>query len=396
MKIIQVISLGYEIGGAELIVKRLKEILIFRGHEVIVLSSDLRGDKKHFSDVEFKGINPSNPAKLLFHLFNPYSYFKFRSLIREFKPDIVHIHTMSELSPSILFLLRQTPTIMTIHGPEEFTKSMIIWFLPPSDFKKGDYNLKNLNFAGKAHYFYYIYIQRYIYKLGFKNVDLFITPSKYIMRAVKKDLCPIKTLHNGIDLFKYCNIKNTYQLLFVGRFGKVKGIEFIISALPKILNKFPNAKLNIVGEGKYKNNLIKIVKMLKLDKSVKFIGWIEHNKLTSYYKNSSIFVMPSICPEAFGLVGIEAMSVGRPVIASNVGGIAEWLDDGETGYLVNPGNSEQIAEKVIKLFSDRKLMEQMGKNARKKAEQFSIEKHANEIEKIYMKVIEKYKTKEVS
>ena len=393
MKIIQIISLGYETGGAEYIVKRLKEILIFRGHEVIVLSSDIGSDKKRFSDIEFKGMNPSNPAKLLFHLFNPYSYFKLRSLLKTFKPDIVHIHTMNELSPSILFLLSQTPTIMTIHGPEEFTKSMIIWFLPPSDFKNRDYNLKNLNFAGKTHYFYYTYIQRYIYKLGFNNIDLFITPSKYIMKLVKKDLCPIKTLHNGVDLFEYCNIKNTYQLLFVGRFEKVKGIEFVISALPKILNKFPNAKLNIVGEGKYKNSLIKIVKMLKLDKSIKFIRWMERNKLISYYNNSSIFVMPSICPEAFGLVGIEAMSVGRPVIASNVGGISEWLDDGETGYLVEPGNSEQIAEKVIKLFSDRKLMEQMGKNASKKAEQFSFEKHANEIEKIYKELTEKYKTK---
>ena len=108
---------------------------------------------------------------------------------------------------------------------------------------------------------------------------------------------------------------------------------------------------------------------------------------------STIIIVPSIYGEPFGLVGVEAFSVGRPVIASRVGGIPEWLDDGKTGFLVDPGNPEQISEKVIKLFSDKKLLEEMGKNAHKKAEQFSIDKHTKKIEKIYLDVIKKFKTK---
>lgn len=99
--------------------------------------------------------------------------------------------------------------------------------------------------------------------------------------------------------------------------------------------------------------------------------------------------MPSIWPESFGKVGPEAMSVGRPIIGSKVGGIPDWLIDENTGYLVEPKNSQQITEKVLKLFSNKNLREEMGKNARKKAEEFSIEKQIDAIENIYNKLLNK-------
>ena len=85
------------------------------------------------------------------------------------------------------------------------------------------------------------------------------------------------------------------------------------------------------------------------------------------------------------------MSVGRPVIASNVGGIPEWLEDRKTGCLVDPKNEKQIAEKVIELLSNRKQMEKMSVMAWKKVKQFSIEKHVDEIERLYQNLIEQYK-----
>jgi glycosyltransferase involved in cell wall biosynthesis len=85
------------------------------------------------------------------------------------------------------------------------------------------------------------------------------------------------------------------------------------------------------------------------------------------------------------------MSVGRPVIGTRIGGIPEIIDDGINGYLVEPKNPEQIAEKVIKLFAESTLLITMGRNARKKAEQFSIEKYAKKIGKIYEEIIRKNK-----
>src|SRR5665648_1288137 len=114
---------------------------------------------------------------------------------------------------------------------------------------------------------------------------------------------------------------------------------------------------------------------------------ILYSEVEKYYKKANIVIVTSVWPEPFGLIGSEAMSVGRPVIGTKVGGIPEWLEDGETGYLVEPGDPKQIAENVIKLLSDRKLMEKIGRNAMEKAKRFNIKKHVEEIEKVYKNVI---------
>jgi len=103
-------------------------------------------------------------------------------------------------------------------------------------------------------------------------------------------------------------------------------------------------------------------------------------------------VIPSILPENFGLVILEAMGAGRPVIGTNVGGISEIIVDGVNGYLVEPQNPEQIAEKAIKLFSDEDVLKAFGKNARTKAEEFSLEKYAINLVHIYEQVMSTYKS----
>ena len=177
----------------------------------------------------------------------------------------------------------------------------------------------------------------------------------------------------------------------MGRLSKEKGIKYLIKAMTDITKKIPAVHLNITGGGPEKENLERLIKQLKLEKNVSFIGQIPNKEIERYYKISNILIVPSICEEVFPLVGIEAMSAGRPVIGTRVGGIPEWLDDGKTGFLVDPGNSAQIAEKVIQLFSNRKLMDKMGENGRKKAEQLDIKNHIKEIEIVYQEVIDKYK-----
>jgi glycosyltransferase involved in cell wall biosynthesis len=397
MKILRIIDLGYVSGGAEAGVVEINKVLEKNGHIVKVLSSDINMNATdRFSDYEFKTISSKNPLKTIFRLFNPYSYFKLKNILNEYNPDIVHLHTMEHVSPSVLFLLKKYPAIMTIHGPEGFIKNLALWTLLPEHFKNNEFNKKYLTVMGRVHYFYHTYIQRAIYKLGFKNIDLFVGISNFITSVSKNELQPIVTIHNFVRLLKFKNLGNKNNLLFLGRVEKVKGIEYLIAALPKIIEKFPDAKLTIVGEGGYSNKMINLTKILNLEKSVIFIKKINHNEVEKFYHDTSVLIMPSIWPEAFGRVGIEAMSAGRPVIATNIGGIPEWLDDGKTGYLVEDKNSQQIAKKVISLFSNKKLLNQMGINARKKAEEFRIEKHSIEIENIYKTIITKYQYRKIA
>lgn len=391
MKILKIIDLGYVSGGAEAGVVELKEKLQQNGHVVKILSSNIRkyNDSDRFSDFEFRVANSTNPFKFFYNIFNPYSYFTLRKILKDFDPDIIHLHTMEHVSPSVLFLLKKYPTVMTVNGPETFLKPLALWTLLPSHFKKQDFNKKSLTFMGKLHYFYHVYVQRFIYKLGFKNVDLFISISNFITEKTKNEINPIITLNNFVRLLNYKVIKNN-NLLFLGRIEKVKGVEYLILGLPDIINKFPDTKLTVVGDGGYLEEMIKLTKRLNMQNSVIFTKKVNHDEIEKYYHNACIVILPSIWPEAFGKVGVEAMSAGRPVIATNVGGIPEWLNDGRTGYLIDKENSDQITNAVIKLLSNRKLLKDMGNNARLQAEKYNVDKYVKELEKIYKSVILKY------
>jgi glycosyltransferase involved in cell wall biosynthesis len=388
MKILLLNSYGIEVGGTETSIKELKVELEKKGHTVKLLTCDYSNGKILFADYVFSYHESNFILKLLFRLFNPYSYNALKTILKQYNPDIVHLHRMDLLSPSVLFLLKKYPTILTIHGPEDFIRSILIWFMPFTFFKNDTISVKNLTIIGRLHYYFHYYIQYYIYRLGLKNVDYFISPSKYFTKLLDSNIKPIVTVPNGIKLFKP-KVKNKldYNLLFLGRLDKFKGVEHLILALPQILKQFPKTILNIVGEGNYKKSLVKISKEQHVEDSVNFIPWRRTEEINKNYESADIVVMPSVWPESFGKVGVEAMSVGRPVIASRVGGIPEWLDDKKTGFLVEPGKSDKIAEKVLLLFSDNKLRLEMSREAGIHAKQFSIEHHTENILRTYTNLL---------
>ena len=393
MKILIINDFGYPEGGVETYLVNLRNLLEKRANIVKILTSDSHPELPHFNDYSFKSINPKSIFRVIPFLMNLYAYISLKRIIKNFKPDLVHLnYIFYHTSPSILLLLKNIPVVMTIHAHEILSPMGI-------DYDKCSHS--EFEYCGTCcgySRFPFEKLKRYLFRRLTNNIDLFLTQSRFnvSLHRNKKYIKPIKCLYNGVRLFEYSVNTNNNKLLFVGKLHQEKGILYLLRAIPNILKKFPNTTLDIIGTGIEKENLKNFTRKLSIELNVTFINRVNHAKLQKYYSNSSLVIVPSIYSESFGLVGVEAMSVGRPVIASRVGGISEWLDDGKTGFLVDPGNSEQIAEKVIHLLSDRKLLEQMGKNARKKAEQFSIEKHVIKIEKIYKELIEKYKTKEAS
>ncbi len=102
----------------------------------------------------------------------------------------------------------------------------------------------------------------------------------------------------------------------------------------------------VAGDGSALDELKKLAKELGISERVSFCGWIDHQKLDTLYQQCSMVVIPSIWPEPFGIVGIEAMAYGKPTIAYDVGGISEWLKDGDSGFLVKPGDENELVEKI--------------------------------------------------
>jgi len=391
MKILRITSLGYVGGGVENGIELLQPVLTRMGHEVRILSSDHKPSVPHFSHYEFKTLaGHTLLLKFLYRAFYPHAFFAVRRALRDFEPDVVQIHSLFEVSPSVLFLLKRYPTVLTVHGAEDYTKRLLLWAFPLHFFKHPrDLTRKNLNLLGWLHYLYHLFVSLPVYRLGFRNVDRFVVFSTYMQRMLSEEGIESVCIPNATKLYEPAPIDaSKHSLLYVGRLEKIKGVADAILALTQVLPQYPDAHLTIAGRGEYEQELKQLTADEGLDKHVTFAGYRTRAELYELYEQATVVVVPSVWPEPFGKVGIEALSVGRPVVGSDVGGISEWLTDGETGYLVPPESPHAIADKVRRLFGDAALLERISARAVERAREFSIETHAERITILYREAIE--------
>ncbi|MCH8877288.1 MAG: glycosyltransferase family 4 protein [Chloroflexi bacterium] len=150
------------------------------------------------------------------------------------------------------------------------------------------------------------------------------------------------------------------NVLFVGRLEKEKGVSFLIKAMALVTEKLPGARLLIAGDGGYRSALAKIAKSERVQNEVSFLGWLEDEQLRLAYKKSRLLVLPSIWEEGLGMVLLEAGLMGRPVIASDIGGIKDVVRHGENGLLVPPGDIVSLTTAILVLLKDKELAERMG------------------------------------
>lgn len=177
------------------------------------------------------------------------------------------------------------------------------------------------------------------------------------------------TYHN--DLYKKRPHK---EILFVGGLDRAhyfKGLENLIKAFAEIvkIKRYDNAILNVVGRGEMAEYYKKRAALLGLSKSVIFNENVDNSKLVDFYNYCDFLVLPSINQgEAFGLVLLEAMSCSKPVITSNLPGVRSVFKNGREGFLVKPGDVEDLVKRMLILLGDRNLAERMGKAGRELVE----------------------------
>ena len=191
---------------------------------------------------------------------------------------------------------------------------------------------------------------------------------------------------------------NERQILFVGRIEALKGIDTLIRATDRVVRtKAIGARIRVqiiggdVDEsleqlGSEMARLRRLTADLGLQERVRFLGSRRQRELPPYYAAADVVVMPSYS-ESFGMVALEAMACGRPVVASRVGGLEYLVQDGITGFHVQEGNAEEMAARLEELLGDAVLLERMGAAARREAEMYSWERTANEIEKLYKNLL---------
>jgi glycosyltransferase involved in cell wall biosynthesis len=178
------------------------------------------------------------------------------------------------------------------------------------------------------------------------------------------------------------------HLLFVGRLVQRKGVEYLVEALARVREARP-AELTIVGEGEWKGRIQEVARRAGVERFVRFEGYVSDKDLRAYYEACDIFVLPAVIDskgdtEGLGVVLIEAMGFARPVIGSDVGGITDIIQPGETGWLVRPADPAALAETILRVADDPEQAREVARAGRAFVEtSFSIERITEELETVY-------------
>ena len=158
------------------------------------------------------------------------------------------------------------------------------------------------------------------------------------------------------------------NVLFVGRLEKRKGFRYLLEAFPRIVEAFPDVRLIVAGAYSKEDKEPFVLHAHEHHlHSVKFVGQISSEDLPRYYKTCDVFCAPSTGFESFGIVLLEAMAAGKPIVATDIAGYRSVVEDGQDGLLVEPENEQALAEAIIRLLRDPALCAQMGEHGRQKA-----------------------------
>ena len=315
----------------------------------------------------FKFLLPKN--------FLPLAMFKLaRKLLKNSRYDLIHIFQASQAGGAA-WLLKKTgwnsPLLLTLQEGEDLSKQN--------------------------------WLTKYFRKMIIKNTDQATAISQYLvsyLKKIKKNL-PVKLIPNGVDLEKFSREFSYGELtqladdlgirpgakiiISTGRLVAKNGVDNLIKALAVLQKDYPEEdwRLLLMGGGEQQTGLSFLASSLGVEERVVFRNFVDHNELPKYLKISHVFVRPSHS-EGLGNSFLEAMAAGVPIIGTSVGGIPDFLTDGQTGLFCDPHQPEDIAKKIKLILDDDSLRKNIIKKARALVEEkYDWNKIAEDYRRLY-------------
>ena len=342
-------------GGAEVHLQEILKRIAARGHRVTLLCSGFAGCKP---TEEVEGIRVVRKgSRFNFNFVVPFALAR---LLREESWDLLmeDINKIPFFSP----LFHRLPTLVVI--PHLFADSVF----------------KEINFVLGT----YIYLSEKPIPWLYRGLKFMVISESTKQDLVKRGIPPddVAVIHCGIDHDLYRPDQSVAKepnptVIYLGRLKKYKSIDHLILAFSKILDRLPQARLVVVGEGDYKTQLMSLAKRLNLGEKVEFPGFVDRSEKVRRLQRSWVAVYPSL-KEGWGLTNIEANACGTPVIASNVPGLKDSVVHGETGLLFEYGNIEQLADYLMRILSDASYREELSRGGLKWAQTFDWDQAADQ------------------
>lgn len=309
-----------------------------------------------------------------------------RKILREFRPDVVHVQVSDPIGLSVVYFARRynIPVVTTEHNqPEVLTDPLHM----PKLIKKPANALLSAYFRNRQ-----------------SKSDFVTMPTEQAIRNLlaKREIgVPVAAISNGVDLTNFKpgkaskEIYKKYNLpeekpivLYVGRVDPEKRIDVVIKAFQKVSDEMPEALMIIVGDGVDRAKLEKLVKKLKLDKSVRFLGKVLPPDLYELYKIGTVFATASEI-ETQGIVLIEAAATGLPLVAVDKGAVAEICKNRENGFLCRPGNVDEIARALKEILANIETQKKFSKKSLALSKEHDFENTLDRFTNIYQRLVDK-------
>jgi phosphatidylinositol alpha-mannosyltransferase len=206
---------------------------------------------------------------------------------------------------------------------------------------------------------------------------------------------PFEIIPNGVDtehfspevtpIEEFCDGKQ--NILFLGRLEHRKGLKYLLKAYQQVKKEIPNSRLLVVGPGtRLRKGYERWVKQNGVQ-DVVFVGYVSEEDKPRYFKTADVYCSPATGRESQGIVLLEGMAVGTPIVASNIPGYASVVTHGEEGLLVPPKNSSELARALISLLKDQSLRQQMGAKGRLTVQEYSWGRVAQRVLDYYTRVL---------
>lgn len=290
---------------------------------------------------------------------------KVRELLKNEKFDVIHLHGPYACLPTIILKYSKSTNIATFHASSPYRKRYEI--------------LTKI-------------LRRFI-----QRIDGYIAVSPTAAETMRKYLdVGFKILPNGVDTNRFSpDVKKIERfsdhrrnILFIGRLEPRKGLRHLLIAFETVMKRVPDTRLIIVGKGVMEGYYRSLVQG-KIKKNVYFEGFVSTEDVPRYYASCDVYCSPAIGGESFGIVLLEAMASGKPIVASNIDGYSRVITHGEDGLLVEPENPRVLAEALLKVLGNRELSRKLSVQGRRKAMAYSWGRITKQIEAFYYEMMEK-------
>lgn len=400
MRILHVHKYYYERAGAERYMFELMRLQEERGHTVAPFSMHHPKNKPTpWSSYFVSEINTERLRygfgvvhQFLRALWSREAYKNMEQMLRAFQPDVVHVHNIyTHLSPSILKACKQAgvPVVMTAHDYGTISANYALWDRDqPMGKRRGIFATARTRFIKDSYLATFILAcimawHRFTHAYR-KRIDRYIAISDFMKSTLQQaGVSPkkISTVYNFVDPICIPRASETAGVLYVGRLERYKGLQTLIEAM----DAFPGTPLYIAGTGEDEQLFRRLTK--KHD-NVHFLGFISHEQLAKKLSEVRVAVFPSLWQEPFGLVVVEAMACGTPVIVSDRGALPELVQEGVSGTVFSAGDVHALTEALKPFIANATEVQHMGQAAKKFAEEIGDpERHLDQVLKIYQDIV---------